>query len=259
MLKRLIRGLFRAIGYEIVRKSPRIAIADRVDIVDMDKEFMQIYKRCEPYTMTSIERMYALYKATRYIAQHNIPGDFVECGVWKGGSLMLCALTLIVCGDTRRKIYLYDTYAGPSQPTEMDVDILNLVALENWRKMIRKKINEWGVVSLEEVEKNMISTNYPRENLIFAKGKVEEKIPATIPDKIALLRLDTDWYESTYHELVHLFPRLFPGGVIIIDDYGEWKGCRAAVDRYFKETGTKILLHRIDSTGRIGIKLAAEK
>jgi len=99
-----------------------------------------------------------------------------------------------------------------------------------------------------------LSTKYPKDNLIFVKGKVENTIPAIIPDKISILRLDTDWYESTYHELVYLFPKLVKDGVLIIDDYGHWKGAREAINRYFQEKKIKILLNRIDYTSRIAIK-----
>jgi O-methyltransferase len=84
---------------------------------------------------------------------------------------------------------------------------------------------------------------------------VEDTIPNNIPEKIAILRLDTDWYESTRHELVHLFPRLSPYGVLIIDDYGCWQGAKKAVDEYISENNLRIFLSRIDSTGRIAIKL----
>jgi hypothetical protein len=92
--------------------------------------------------------------------------------------------------------------------------------------------------------------------MFFIKGKVEETIPEQAPAQIALLRLDTDWYESTYHELVHLYPRLSPGGILIIDDYGHWAGARKAVDEYFAEHRLNLFLHRIDYTGRICIKTA---
>lgn len=246
MLKGLIRKSFEAIGYSIVRKETGI---------EMDQEFMQIRQRCRPYTLTLIQRMYSLYQAMRYIAQHNIPGDIVECGVWKGGSSMLSALTLIACGDTNRKIYLYDTYEGMTEPTKVDVNFLGRSALDKWRKLNREQINQRLVAPLKEVEQNMLSTNYPRENLIFVKGKVEVTIPEIIPKTISLLHLDTDWYESTYAELTYLFPKLAVGGVIIIDDYGHWRGCRAAVDHYLQENNVKILLNRIDFAGRIGIKL----
>jgi O-methyltransferase len=90
----------------------------------------------------------------------------------------------------------------------------------------------------------------------LVKGKVEDTVPKNAPEKIALLRLDTDWYESTRRELVHLFPRLVPGGVLIIDDYGHWQGARKAVDEYIAGNQVKILLNRVDYTGRIGVKIA---
>jgi hypothetical protein len=101
----------------------------------------------------------------------------------------------------------------------------------------------------------MDSTGYPRDRITYVQGKVEETIPAVIPDKISILRLDTDWYASTRHELVELFPRLSIGGVLIIDDYGYWRGARLAVDEYFSQGAAQMLLHRIDYTGRIGVKL----
>lgn len=100
----------------------------------------------------------------------------------------------------------------------------------------------------------MLSTGYPEEQLVFVEGKVEDTIPRVIPDKIALLRLDTDWYESTYHELCHLFPKLSTGGILILDDYGHWKGAREAIDKYFLDNRIRMFLHRIDYTGRIGVK-----
>jgi hypothetical protein len=102
----------------------------------------------------------------------------------------------------------------------------------------------------------MASTGIDAGRLHFVKGPVEETIPASVPERIALLRLDTDWYESTRHELIHLFPRLAAGGVLIVDDYGHWRGCRRATDEYFEQTGVHILLHRVDYTGVIGVKPA---
>lgn len=96
---------------------------------------------------------------------------------------------------------------------------------------------------------------YPSEHIHFIKGKAEDTIPRHAPRQIALLRLDTDWYESTKHELEHLFHRLSPGGVIIIDDYGFWKGARKAVNEYFLDNNIAILLTRMDETGRMAIKI----
>ncbi|MGH9122674.1 MAG: TylF/MycF/NovP-related O-methyltransferase, partial [Acidimicrobiales bacterium] len=84
----------------------------------------------------------------------------------------------------------------------------------------------------------------------FIAGMVEETLPASVPEEIALCRLDTDWYASTSHEMRCLFPRIAEGGVLLVDDYGHYKGARKAVDEYFDQVGLAVLLHRIDYTGR---------
>ena len=96
---------------------------------------------------------------------------------------------------------------------------------------------------------------YPAERIHFVQGKVEETIPRVLPERIALLRLDTDWYESTRHELIHLYPKLCAGGVLVLDDYGHWQGSRKAVDEWMAQTGTRMLLNRVDYTGRIAVKV----
>ncbi len=222
---------------------------------EKEPEFNSIYNKCKNYTMTSKERMYALYNAIKYVLEHNIDGDIVECGVWKGGSSMLSALTLIANKKFEKNLYLYDTYSGMSKPTEKDVDYKGYKSLPRWEKLEKEDFNAWDFSPLSEVKTNMLKTGYPEKKIFFIKGKVEDTIPETMPSKISILRLDTDWYESTYHELLNLFPLLSKGGVIIIDDYGHWKGVKDAVDKYFRDNNIKILLNRIDYTGRIGMKL----
>ena len=107
---------------------------------------------------------------------------------------------------------------------------------------------------MEAVQKNLLGTGYDGNRLKFIKGKVEDTVPGYAPRHISLLRLDTDWYKSTLHELVHLYPRLSVGGVLIIDDYGHWRGCRKATDQYFEENNIHVLLNRIDYTGRVAVK-----
>ena len=218
-------------------------------VINRDEQFLRIYNQCKDFTMTSKERMYALYKSVEYLIKAGIPGDFIECGVWKGGSTMLIARTLLDLKVSDRKIYLYDTFEGMTQPKDCDYRIENNERAKDLLQQEQVKC----YASLAEVEENMASTKYPRENLCFVKGKVEETIPKTTPSKIALLRLDTDWYESTKHELEHLFPLLSKNGVLIIDDYGYWAGSKKAVDEYF--SNNPILLNRIDSEGRLGIKI----
>ena len=223
----------------------------------MEEEFKEIYLLCKDYTMTSVERMYALYQAVNYISINKIPGDIVECGVWKGGSSMLVGYTLQRRGDIARKIYLYDTFEGMPAPGNNDVRLSDdkpAAALLSEDSHDKINSNNWCIALIDEVQKNLQSTNYPVDKLVFIKGKVEDTIPRSIATKISILRLDTDWFESTYHELTHLFPLVSKNGVLIIDDYGHWKGSKLAVDKYFSENGVSVLLNRIDYTGRIGIK-----
>jgi len=107
---------------------------------------------------------------------------------------------------------------------------------------------------LEEVRHNLSNVGYPDDRIKLVKGLVEATLPNKAPSKIALLRLDTDWYESTRHELIHLYPRLAQRGVLIIDDYGHWEGAQKAVDEYIRDNNLPVLLNRIDYTGRIAIK-----
>ena len=217
--------------------------------INFQELYMKVGVKESKYTITSMEKCYALYKAVHYITKGNLLGDIVECGVWRGGSAMLAALTLIQNNQTHRKIYLYDTYEGMPKPTDKDVDINGTPYLLLW-----KKEQELLTVSLDEVKNNMLSTGYPEDNIIFVKGMVEKTIPRTLPNQIALLRLDTDLYESTYHELIHLYPKVTTQGVVIIDDYGHFQGSQEATNKYFSQESQEILLHRIDYSCRVGIK-----
>lgn len=248
-MRNTIRNILNRCGYELVKKS------EKKPYLDIEPAFMDLYEICRPFTMTSVERMYALYKAIEYIAKKKIAGDLVECGTWRGGSAMMMLLTLMKWGDTSRNVFLYDTYEGMSAPTEKDINYSGEKAEKLLRESIVDKENSvWCLASLEDVKKNIGSIKYPAEQIHFIKGKVEDTIPQMMPSKISLLRLDTDWYESTYHELKYLYPLLIQNGVLIIDDYGHWKGAREATDQYFNDQKEIILLNRIDYTGRIAIK-----
>lgn len=219
--------------------------------LEIEENFKKIYERCRSFTMTSPERMFALHKAVEYIVDHKIEGDFVECGVWKGGSSMMMAHTLLLVND-HRTLYLYDTFEGMSEPKTEDKDLYGNKADELLKRSDKNSdYSIWCYSTLETVQKNIYSTGYPKNKIRFIKGKVEETIPLTVPQKISLLRLDTDWFDSTYHELVHLYPLLSQKGILIIDDYGHWQGARKAVDQYFREINIHPLMNRIDYTGRI--------
>lgn len=206
--------------------------------------------------MTNHEKLAAAMDAVEYIVKNGIEGAIVECGVWKGGSSMAMAMTLLRLKAEPRQLYLYDTFSGMPAPTDNDVSWQGKMAGEKFAQtQTAEDASEWARSPLDEVKRNMASTGYPAEMCHFVQGKVEETIPETVPEKIAILRLDTDWYESTKHEMIHLFPRLSPNGILIVDDYGHWLGSKKAVDEYISEKGLRILLCRIDYSCRMAVKL----
>lgn len=212
------------------------------------------------YSMTGPARLLALVDAVRYCVTRGISGSFAECGVWRGGSVLTMILTLQDMGIEDRDIYLYDTFEGMTAPTTLDVSDVDGAALEEWGRAKQEQRRAWkslfdpDVFSEGAVRSLLLGTGYPAARIHLVPGPVEHTLPEAAPDQLALLRLDTDWYESTHHELVHLFPRLSGGGVLIIDDYGHWRGARLAVDEYFAKEHPILLLNRIDYTARIAIK-----
>jgi hypothetical protein len=202
--------------------------------------------------MTTIDRIDAVRKSVEYVEANSIPGDIVECGVWRGGSIMAAALTLMRLG-TKRSLWLYDTFAGMPPPGSEDRDFQGRTAAELMASAPETS-RIWAKCSLDDVKAGMSEIGYPPELIRYVVGSVEATIPESMPEKIALLRLDTDWYSSTYHELVHLWSRIATNGILIIDDYGDWVGAKKAVDQYFREIGIHPFLHRIDGTGRLIIK-----
>jgi O-methyltransferase len=216
----------------------------------------RIIERALPYTMTGVARLQALIDAVRHCQRREVPGDFVECGVWRGGSVLAMILTLQELG-AEREIHLYDTFAGMTAPTQHDVSAFDRPALERWVQdggRFEPELFAPELMNEEAVRRTLAGTGYPAASLHFVKGPVEDTLPTRAPACLALLRLDTDWYESTRHELVHLYPRLSQGGVLIIDDYGHWEGARRAVDEYFAAEAPPLLLNRIDYTARIAVK-----
>lgn len=237
--------LLKVLGQEI-------KIKEIIDNRDFTKAENLIINKVKDFTMTSPERIVALIRAVEYISMNNIKGDVVECGVWKGGSIMAVLDALNLKNDNSRNIFLYDTFEGMAEPTDVDFSFKGNSAKE----MYQDKQGDWCYSSLDEVKMNISKIDYPSEKIVYVKGKVEDTIPEIcMPESIALLRLDTDWYESTYHELEHLFPKLVKGGIIIIDDYGHWSGCKKAVDEYLDKNNIQLFLSRVDYTCRIGVKI----
>jgi hypothetical protein len=249
-MKKLLNRLFRRFGHEI---RPVAAGRTEEGVDDLEPAELEILDLVRPFTMTSTERIVASMLAVRHVVEQKIPGDLVECGVWRGGNMLAMARMLVRLGDTGRNLFLYDTFEGMSAPTDSDVAVHGESAKELYDDL-RKSGEGWCQASLEDVRATMALSGYPPERIHFVRGRVEETIPGTVPERIAVLRLDTDWYESTRHELEHLYPRLVRGGILMIDDYGHWQGARRATDEYLKVAAPGVFLHRIDYTGREMVK-----
>lgn len=248
--ERLVDSVARRFGLQI----SRISSATTRLPVEASPEDVDLIASLEPFTMTSAARLWSLMGAVRYVTDAGLLGDFVECGVWRGGSVMAMAKELNRLSATDRQIWLYDTYAGMTAPTDFDVEAgTGVTATEMLSSTaVGDGNNVWCVAGRADVEANVRSTGYPFSNFHFIEGDVAKTLQTSVPEKIALLRLDTDWYESTRVGLEVLYPRLVPGGVCILDDYGHWQGARTAVDEYFADH--RPYMHQIDYSGRVFIK-----
>ncbi|MDC0996373.1 macrocin O-methyltransferase [Pseudomonadales bacterium] len=198
---------------------------------------------------------YATWEAVRYVNERCIEGAMVECGVWRGGVSILMAERLRL-DENKRSQFLYDTFEGMSEPTDRDWDKHGNAAKTQLAKTSRRNTanDVWAFASIEDVRQNFKNLGVSTVDVDMIKGKVEDTIPSSIPDKIAVLRLDTDWYESTMHELEHLYPRLSPGGVLLIDDYGYWAGCKEAVDEFFSRSTPRPYMSFMPSGSVVAIK-----
>lgn len=243
--RKMLEGLIRPFGYRVSRIDPHIQFEPR---------HQTIIDRVRPFTMTSAERIVATCHAVDYVTRYGIQGDFVECGVWRGGSTMAAALSYLSATANLPTLHLFDTFEGMTAPTEVDRKVASGEAAAT---LLQQFEHYKCYAAIDDVRRNLQSTGYPANRIRFVKGKVEDTIPAAAPAQIAVLRLDTDWYDSTKHELEHLFPRLSVGGVLIVDDYGDWEGARKAVDEYFQIDRMPMHLVRTDYTGRVGVKLAS--
>ena len=215
------------------------------------------YVRSNNLSMCSTNNLYTTAIAAKYIAQNNIVGDFVECGVFRGGNAIIAA-KIFKMYKSENKVYLFDTFTGMSEPGKYDVKTSTKSPAQNKYSASKKEgYNNWAYASIEEVKENFKKLNLFDSNVIFIKGKVEDTLVQAnqLPNAISFLRLDTDWYESTKIELDILYEKLIPGGILVIDDYANWNGVRKAVDEFFKELVPPIFFTLIDKGARIGVKV----
>ena len=254
MIKQSIKKILSSFSYEIkkIQKTNVITFNS-----NKTNQFDEFYNICKNESLNvSKERFLSLYQAINYIYKNNISGDFVECGIFKGGSAMMISYAMQKFNNKEDKnLWLYDTFEGMANPSYYDKNVDNQNAIDELRKL-KKKANKkdiWAYSPLNYVKENIKKTGINDKNVFFIKGLVENTLHKHKPKKISLIRLDTDFYESTKIELELLFPNLEPGGVLIIDDYGHWKGCKKAVDDYF-ENKKNIFFQQIDYTGIVGVK-----
>jgi len=184
----------------------------------------------QQYSMTNSKNIMETIISVQDLAQRGIEGDFVECGVWKGGHVIAALLS----STYPRQYWLFDTFDGMTEPGKQDFKRgAHATTMAKYRKL---GIKNWCRAELEEVQNNIKPHQRPDQQLHYVVGPVEQTLTShKLPEKISMLRLDTDFYASTKIELEILWPRLVPGGVLIIDDYKSWQGCRQACDEYFQD------------------------
>ena len=238
MFKQSIKKLLKLFSFEIKR------IHKLNDLTFNSKEknnFEYYYKLCEGESLNiSKKRFLSLYQSVNYIYKNDISGDLVECGVFRGGSAMMMSYAMQefdVNKKKNKKLWLYDTFEGMANPSEHDENILSQKAISQLKK-IKKEENKkdiWAFSSMNYVNRNILKTGIAKKNIVYVKGLVENTLQEKKPSEISLLRLDTDFYESTKIELEKLYPLLTKGGILIVDDYGHWKGCKKAVNEFFRD------------------------
>ncbi|SOJ56716.1 Demethyldecarbamoylnovobiocin O-methyltransferase [Mycobacterium simulans] len=210
-----------------------------------------MFNDVRPFTLTSKSMAFALYQAVNYIVANDISGAIVECGVAGGGSMMLAATTLLARDRRDRDLFLFDTFDWSFEnPTYHD----GFAGTPDRLARTPGSNTQPQGVGVNDVAARMATTGYPTRQIRLVRGMVQDTLAVTDTGDVAILRLDTDFYESTLCELETLYPRLVPGGVLILDDYGKLKGATAAADEYFAHCQDPPLLHRIETQGRIATK-----
>ena len=249
-LKAWVNKIIGVFGYSIISKN---TFNYNIDLTVAEKKILD-YVLENKLTMGSKDNLAATILAARYVCQNKIIGDFVECGVWRGGHGIAAALTFELY-KSKNKVICFDTFLGMTQPTDDDFSVYGKIkAISQFTSNSKESHNEWCFASFEEVRENFLRAGVSKENFQLIKGDVTKTLPTMELDTISFLRLDTDWYESTKIELKYLWPLLSTSGVLIVDDYGHWQGSKKAVDEFFQSEPT-ILFHAIDYSSRSGIKI----
>lgn len=252
ILKKSIKSGLRTLGYDLRRSPDEVKLP--VEFSDTERRAFE-YIRLHQLSMVSDERLFATILACKHVITEGIPGDFVECGVFKGGNAIIAKMMFDAYGEARN-VWLFDTFRGMTKPSSLDIETATgKETLSIHQSMDRGDHNEWVFCPIEQVRSNFATAGLLDDQVRFVSGDVLETLTRDVlPQTVSVLRLDTDWYASTKIELEVLYPRLSQGGVLIIDDYGCFRGAQKATDEYFTAQGNRPLLNYTDYTGRIGIK-----
>ena len=251
--KKIVKKFLRSLNYDLV-KFKKVSRSYPAELTSAECEIIE-YILENNLTMASFERLLATLMTCKYVITNDIEGDFVECGVWRGGNSIVAAEMIKLYGSDKM-VWLYDTFAGMTQPTEVDIDLQGIKAYEEYDSSKMNGYNKMYYASLDDVKEQFRIRNLLELNVRFIQGDVAVTLNSEhlLPKKISVLRLDTDWYESTKVELEILYPKLSVGGCLIVDDYGHWEGSRRAVDEYFNSFKPKPYFQYIDYTGRLILK-----
>ena len=252
MLKKFIKRILNNFGYKIISK--KLVQEGRKFNCRSHQEELKEFEKVEHLALSSLPNKWSLIQSLKYIKENNIDGDIVETGVYKGANLILVN-NFLNKHKLKKTIFAYDTYSGQPDPTELDFDLKGTNMVEKFSELKKKNIIP-VFCSLDDVKKNITQySEYDLTNFKFVKGKVEDTLNKkdNLPLKISILRLDTDFHDSIKKSLEILYPLLSNGGVLIVDDYGHFKGAKIAVDNFFKDK-KNILMHRVDYTCRLIIK-----
>lgn len=209
-----------------------------------DETFWELYELAAPCSMVHVTGFYNVYQTLRYLAANAIPGDLVECGCFLGGVAIFMGALRNRLGLSEKRIYLYDTFDGPPLGTRgtriaTGETEIRRRTLPNYEEAVRENVRE-ALGTLD--------------GFTLVAGKVEETLPRSVHRELALIRLDTDYYESTRIELETLYPKLVRGGALIVDDYGIYEEARRATDEYLAAQPLRPLLNRIDNGIWAGVK-----
>lgn len=222
------------------------------DVVQSDGTTRQVNLRniSETYhTMIGHKRLDNIQHLLDIIVRDQVPGDLIETGVWRGGATIFMRGYLAARGITDRRVWVADSFAGlpvPSAPQDQGMDF-------------SASIFPILAISRQAVEELFRRYELLDDQVAFLEGWFKDTLPAAPIERLALLRLDGDLYESTRDALTHLYHKLSPGGFVIVDDYFDFKACRQAVDEFRESVGDHAALQRIDWTGVYWRKGAARE